>query len=125
MTSRDVTPIPKAPKKKKRPGLAFMSERRRGEMAERREVCAAVRLRDGFDCRAKGLLPGPCGGLLDVHEIIPRSAWPAGWLVVANCVAVCRQHHQWIDNHPAEAAAAGFHGFSFDRARVEPTGEAK
>ena len=57
-----------------------------------------------------------CGGRLDVHEIIPRSAWAEGQYDLDNCVLVCRAHHQWIDNNPALAHDIGLHKFSWERA---------
>lgn len=56
-----------------------------------------------------------CGGRMDPHEIIPRSAWPGGELVVANVVMICRRHHQWVDANPVLAHAVGLHGFSWER----------
>ena len=34
-------------------------------------------------------VPTRCSSGLDVHEIIPRSAWSAGWLEPSNCVLLC------------------------------------
>lgn len=59
-----------------------------------------------------------CGGRMDPHEIIPRSAWPGGELVVANVVTICRRHHQWVDANPVLAHAVGLHGFSWERPDV-------
>lgn len=59
-----------------------------------------------------------CGGRMDPHEIIPRSAWPGGELVVANVVMICRRHHQWVDANPVLAHAVGLHGFSWERSDV-------
>lgn len=57
----------------------------------------------------------PCWNELDVHEIIPRSAWPDGELEPSNCILICRRHHIWIDQHPEVAHAMGLHGYSWER----------
>lgn len=103
-----------------------MSKRRRSEQVARREVVAQVHYRDRV-CQAPGklmMLPvghvgldiiQVCSGPLDVHEIIPRSAWPKGYLDPGNCILVCRRHHNWIGDHPRSAALVGLHKFSWDR----------
>lgn len=102
-------------------GINPISDRRRGEQTERERVRREVRRRDR-SCRARDLIPAVrCGGPLDVHEIIPRSAWRKGYLVVDNCVLICRAHHQWVDANPDEAHANGLHGYSFERPDVFPT----
>lgn len=91
-----------------------MSKKREAERAERAKVREAVRRRDG-SCRARDVAPGRCGGPLDVHEVIPRSAWRAGYLVVDNCLLVCRRHHDWIGAEPDAAHDLGLHGYSYER----------
>jgi hypothetical protein len=91
-----------------------VSKKRARKAAERRKVVAEVIYRDG-SCQAAGRAPGPCGGPLDVHEVIPRSAWADGYLEPSNCMVVCRSHHSWIDDHPKTAALIGLHGYSWDR----------
>jgi hypothetical protein len=79
-------------------------------------VVAAVVARDGLGCRARLSVPGvACGGPYDVHEVIPRSAWRDGYLVVSNCIVVCRSHHDWIGDYPDAAHALGLHGYSYER----------
>lgn len=56
-----------------------------------------------------------CGGPLDPHEVIPRSVWPDGELVLENVMMVCRRHHEWIGDNPAHAHALNLHGFSWER----------
>jgi hypothetical protein len=91
------------------------SKKREAEAAERRRVVAEVGARDRWTCQAKNVVPEvPCIGPLDVHEIIPRSAWRAGYLVVDNCLIVCRSHHDWIGDNPDEAHARGLHGYSWE-----------
>lgn len=92
-----------------------MSEKRRGHQDERAAVVEAAGRRDGWRCRAAALVGGRCGGPLDPHEIIPRSAWAAGYLDVDNVVMVCRRHHDWIGDHPAAAHDLGLHRFSWER----------
>lgn len=107
--------------------LAKSGRTARRKAYARARVCALVRGRDEV-CQVGSLLvevnlkevPAGCEGKLDVHERIPRSAWPAGDLVVENCLLVCRRHHEWIDAHPGEDEAPhllGFHGYSWERPR--------
>lgn len=96
-------------------GLRPVSKKREAEEAARREVRQIVRSRDRA-CRAKGAVPDVhCNGPLDVHEVIPRSAWAKGYLVVDNCVLVCRAHHDWIDDNPDQAHELGLHGYSWEK----------
>jgi hypothetical protein len=60
-------------------------------------------------------VPTRCSGPLDVHEIIPRSAWSAGWLEPSNCVLLCRLHHSWVTENPRVANLLGLHKFSHER----------
>ena len=84
----------------------------------RAQVVDAAWGRDRGRCQAEHKVPEiRCGGQLDPHEIIPRSAWPGGDLVLDNVVMVCRRHHDWIDDHPAAAHECGLHGFSWERRR--------
>lgn len=122
--------------------LAAMSPKKRAKARRRREVVAEVFDRDGHTCQAAGLavlpwqrmvlrrarrvgrqsivtglvnLPATCGGPLDPHEIIPRSAWADGDLEASNVISVCRSHHDWIDLYPEAAALFGLHGYSWQR----------
>ena len=52
---------------------------------------------------------------LEAHEIIPRSAWAKGYLVLDNVAMLCRPHHQRVTDNPAEAHALGLHRFSWER----------
>lgn len=84
-------------------------------------VCAAVLERDSNQCQAIRM-GGECAGPLDVHEIIRRSQWPEGQYVPANCVAVCRRHHDVLTSPTAEerslAHALGLIGYSYERPDV-------
>ena len=99
-------------------GIRQESAKHKAERAEREAVKRRVRARDRTcQARERGA-PGRCGGPLDVHEVIPRSAWRKGYLVDDNCMLVCRDHHDWIDNHPEQDGPAhtlGLHGFSWER----------
>jgi hypothetical protein len=96
-------------------GIRPESDKHRDERAEREAVKRRVRARDGGQCQARDLVPAiRCSGPRDVHEIIPRSAWRAGYLVVDNCIVTCRIHHEWIHHHPDEAHALGLHGYSWE-----------
>lgn len=91
--------------------LPAESARRKAERPARRAVRAVVLDRDQ-GCVARGVLPGRCwhpaGEPLDVHEVISRGRWRAGYLVADNCVSLCRGHHQWVTTHPAAATQLGF-----------------
>lgn len=101
--------------KKPRKPLPSTSVRRRAERLRRAEVVLAARVRDG-GCVARALVPEiGCHGPLDGHEVIPRSGWPGGHLVVENVATVCRAHHRWIDRNLIEAHALGLHGYSWER----------
>ncbi len=92
-----------------------MSAKRKAEKPARAGVVAQVLLRDGNRCRAAGIAPGACQGPLDVHEVIPRSVRPGAHLDPDGAIAICRLHHSWVGDHPAEAHALGLHGFSYER----------
>lgn len=91
--------------------LPAESARRKAERPARAKVREEVLERDG-GCRGRGVLPGPCrhpqGLPLDVHEVVKRGRWRAGYLVVDNCLALCRAHHDWVETHDVEAKELGF-----------------
>lgn len=99
----------------RRVGLAPMSTKRQGERQARRDAVETVAARDGLRCFAQRVLEHRCGGPLDAHEVIPRSAWPGGHLVPGNIRLVCRSAHEWIGTHPARAHDLGLHGYSYER----------
>ena len=93
-----------------------ISDKRRGDLVVRADVVGTVKRRDRYRCQAfYKVRDVQCGGELDVHEIIPRSAWPDGWLVVDNCVCLCRRHHEWVDANPDDAHEVGLHGYAHER----------
>lgn len=111
----------------KRTTIVPISKKRKAALPERKAVREAVLERDGYECQfwahareqLSGItdpdIPLACGGQLEVHEVIPRSAWAAGWLVPANCKTLCSRHHQWVTEHPTLAHEIGLHGFSHER----------
>lgn len=129
----------------KRSPMSPMSAKRRAQLPERAAVKQAAHERDAWRCqfwpfydrvehtmpllgfireeRKEGRLPAApiaCGGIgLEAHEIIPRSAWAAGWLVLDNIASLCPRHHQWVTEHPEAAHAIGLHGFSYERPDVQ------
>jgi hypothetical protein len=96
------------------------SPKRRSQQATRDAVIEAVLDRDR-GCRGVGLIPNHvCGFIpgrkaLEVHEVIPRSAWAEGYLVESNCVALCAVAHNWVDANPSAAHEVGLHKFSWER----------
>lgn len=109
--------------------MSPMSAKRRAALPERAAVKQAAHERDAWLCQFwnfydraaqddHGLphmaaLPLACGGNLEAHEIIPRSAWSDGWLCLANISSLCSRHHQWVTDHPAAAASFGLHAYSW------------
>lgn len=105
---------------KPKKALPRESSKRKSERGERSRIVAEVRARG---CVARELVPEiPCGGVIDGHEIVPRSLYPGGHLDRSNVVGVCRIHHGWIDDHPAEAVTRGLSGHSWDPQMPNPTG---
>lgn len=122
------SPLKRSTKRIKRTPLARIGRRLNSKKAERADVVANVRHRDKVCQFHVYLQQAPLKwqliinldldcwhSILDVHEIIPRSAWPDGELVESNCVLICRRHHIWIDQHPELAHEIGLHGFSWER----------
>jgi len=114
----------------KRSPLRPVSPKRRAALPKRAEVRDIVLDRDNWSCQFMNALaasvptgktpdladvPLACGGPLDVHEIIPRSADPTAWLRPEACKTLCRRHHDWVGDHPALAHEIGLHGFSWER----------
>lgn len=84
-----------------------VSDKRKNLNSERTEVRRIVLTRDMLQCQAKLLVQSiQCHGPLDVDEIIPRGRG-GDWLDSANCQVLCRAHHTWKHDHPAEAERLG------------------
>ena len=121
MTLQRRTPLRADPAKTKawqdrsRKALPAESDKRKAERPERARVRAAATARDGGCVGMRLHIDHDCGGPLDAHEVIPRSAWPKGHLVLDNVVMVCRGLHRMIDADPTLAAKWGLHGYSWER----------
>lgn len=99
----------------RRTPLRQVSTKVRDERSQREQVRAEVIARDRV-CTAALLVPDvTCWGPLDVHEMIQRSLWRKGYLDQDNCRAVCRAHHDWIDDNSAVAHELGLLRHSWDR----------
>ena len=93
-----------------------VSEKRQARARERDLIVQRAFARDRWQCRAASLVAEvECGGRLDPHEVIPRSAWADGIYDFDNVITVCRRHHDWIKQHETEAHAVGLHGYSHER----------
>lgn len=85
-----------------------ISVKRRANLAQRNRVRQDVHVRDDYRCQARDLVPHvECRGILDVHEVRRRSQDPGAWLNEDLCLTVCRTHHQWAHDHPADAYEVG------------------
>jgi hypothetical protein len=94
--------------------LPLESEKRRRTRRARQHVLDVVRARDG-DCVARDLVPRiVCAGRRDVHEIASRAARPGGELDAANCVLLCRAHHDWTHAQPYLAHSLGLRRWSWE-----------
>lgn len=101
---------------RRRKTIRRRSERVLALLPERARIVDAAWARDGGRCRARTLVPHvACGGPLEVHEVVPRSAWREGELVLSNVIVICRAHHTWVGNEVHEAHRVGLHGFSWER----------
>jgi 5-methylcytosine-specific restriction endonuclease McrA len=69
------------------------------------DIYQAVAARD-WGCRAERLVPSVrCWGRLDPHHVHRRSQ--GGQDTVENLILLCRAHHSWVHEHPADSAALG------------------
>lgn len=93
--------------------LAPVSKRRRAALPTRAEVRRQVLARDGGCVARRYGWTDRCWhpadeATLDVHEVVPRGRWRAGWLVPDNCVTLCRKHHDRATlDRDGEATAVG------------------
>lgn len=100
----------------RRTSIKRVSDKKRAKDAARRVCVEIVRRRAHDRCEAADAVREvACRGPMDPHEIIPRSAWRDGDLDPENVRWVCRAHHDWIGDHPAEAHGYGLHGYSWER----------
>lgn len=87
--------------------LNFASEKTKNNAAERAEVRRIVLQRDMGLCQARFLVESvTCSGPLDVDEVIPRGRG-GNYLDPDNCQVLCRMHHRWKHDNPAEAERLG------------------
>lgn len=118
---RSEVPLKRTPlKRSERPTrLAARSKKAIAKQPERVRVVAAAWERDGGRCRAELVVPFlRCGGVLDVHELVPRSTYPGGELDLDNVICICRIHHEWVGDNPRAAHAVGLHRYAWERLRV-------
>ena len=92
----------------KRTPLRRISRKRARQLAERAHVRQTVLERD-VCCRGLAVLPEIiCSGPLDVHEIVRRSQDSSAWLNPDLCLLICRAHHRWLHDNPADAVRLGW-----------------
>lgn len=98
----------------KRSRIRPVSARRLAEADDRAEVVRVTHERAEFRCEAAGLFGISCSshgrGIdgraygLDCHELRPRGRG-GSHLDPENTVSLCRAHHRWITEHPADAGS--------------------
>lgn len=87
--------------------LNFYSKKTKENALKRAEVCRIVKQRDMGLCVAKSLVGFiTCSTHLDIDEIIPRGRG-GNYLDPNNCQVLCRAHHRWKHDNPAEAERLG------------------
>ena len=87
--------------------LNFASQKTKDNIPKRQEVRRIVHARDMGLCSAKFLVGSiQCSGQLDIDEIIPRGRG-GNYLDPDNCQVLCRAHHRWKHDNPAEAERLG------------------
>jgi 5-methylcytosine-specific restriction endonuclease McrA len=104
---RDLTPLQRDLKAKRRKTLKAMSDRRQGELASRREIRERVWARDGHRCRfPHHEVPDlPCFGGLTVHHLLKASQ--GGEYTDENLITICAVGNCWIEDHPRRATELG------------------
>jgi hypothetical protein len=87
--------------------LNFASNKTKNNIPKRAEVRRIVFQRDMGLCQAKFLVGSiTCSGPLDIDEVIPRGRG-GNYLDPDNCQVLCRAHHRWKHDNPAEAERLG------------------
>lgn len=84
-----------------REGRRAFNARILGERRGQCQVCPRIQSVNGL-----GRTPPVCGGPLDVHEILSRSAG-GSILDPDNVLVTCRNGHMWIGDNPKQALALG------------------
>jgi 5-methylcytosine-specific restriction endonuclease McrA len=91
------------------------SRKRQAERDARRQVRETTLARNGWRCVAADLDTGvPCGGPLEVDEIVSRARRPGGHLDVANTQVLCARHNVWKETEPERAIELGLARHSWD-----------
>jgi 5-methylcytosine-specific restriction endonuclease McrA len=91
----------------KRTKINKKSEKTKNNAEKRAEIRRIVLQRDMGLCRAKFLVGFiSCSGQLDIDEVIPRGRG-GNYLDPTNCQVLCRAHHRWKHDNPAEAERLG------------------
>lgn len=87
--------------------ISKISQKTKNQAGQRSEVRRIVLQRDMGLCQAKFLVTYlSCSGPLDVDEVIPRGRG-GDHLDPNNCQVLCRMHHRWKHDNPAEAERLG------------------
>lgn len=107
--------IKRSPLPPRNTAIRPISAKKRREQKQRRVIVAAASERDDGQCVARGVLESDCYGCTDCHEVIRRGQWRAGYLVLDNCLTLCRRHHEWVGSHPSEAVELGLAKWSWQR----------
>lgn len=93
--------------KLKRTPINFSSKKTKNNAEKRAEVRRIVMQRDMGLCQARFLVGSiTCSGPLDIDEVIPRGRG-GNYLDPTNCQVLCRAHHRWKHDNPAEAERLG------------------
>lgn len=122
--ARGTTELARTGPPARRTPLAAESAKHRAERPARAAVRAAALDRDGATCTARDVWPEvECWGPLDVHEVIARSGWAAGYLVVENTRTICRGHHEAVGDRPELAAERGLRRHAWERSGSPDRGD--
>lgn len=92
--------------------MRAVSDKRRAENREFAKVREFVMERDGSACqffKGRGTLVGvaPHGGQLDPHHLVTVARDRTLRLEPTNLLTLCRNHHDWVHDHPIAASAFG------------------
>lgn len=97
----------RTPVKQNKKKISKISKKAKSQAPQRAEVRRIVLQRDMGLCRARFLVTYlSCSGPLDVDEVIPRGRG-GDYLDPNNCQVLCRTHHRWKHDNPAEAERLG------------------
>lgn len=80
---------------------------RKAEAPQRAAVREQALARAGYRCEGAALIPTPCWGPLDCHEIEARGTHPGSHLNPEVVRVLCRGHHEWVGAHPRQAEEKG------------------